>query len=284
MIMAICTLLAIVAGWYILTTPGRKPVMIFVYQSPIISVEKRIQDIGRVQTDSKVNTSFLIYNIGGKHLRIMDVETSCGCTVADISKHVVAPGDFTRIQVTLDTSIKLGKIRKEITVHSNDPKRPDLPLFVVGEVLPKKVMGHAEIDLKSTNRLVLFQGKCATCHVQQGVGKTGKALFVADCAMCHGINAQGNHGSGPSLLGGNYDDEAFRKHIHDVIANGSPQSPQMPPFAQSQGGPLTEDEINSLVSFLKFQAMQQKMGLLNQPDEGEAEDEAAFQQALQQPH
>jgi mono/diheme cytochrome c family protein len=283
-IMVISMVLAIAAGWYIMTTPGRKPVMIFVYESPIISVDQRIQDIGEVQTDSKVNTSFLLYNIGGKHLRISNVETSCGCTVADVSKHVVGPGDFTRIKVVLDTSIKLGKIRKKITVHSNDPKRPELALFVVGDVLPKPMAGHAKIDLTPKDKLVLFKGQCATCHVQQGRGKTGKALFLADCAMCHGVNAQGSHSSGPSLLTGDYENEAFRKQIHDTIANGSPHSPQMPPFAKSQGGPLTDDEINSLVSFLKFQAMQQKMGLLNKSDEAEEEDEAAFQQALQEPH
>jgi mono/diheme cytochrome c family protein len=283
-IMLIFAMLAVLAGWYILTTPGRKPVVVSIYEPPIISAEQRIQDIGQVLTDSKVHTEFLLYNIGGKHLRVSDVETSCGCTVADVSKHIIAPGDFTRIKVALDTSIKLGKVRKKITVHSNDAKRPELALFLTGEVLPKPMVGHDQIMLKPKDKLVLFKGECATCHVQAGRGKTGKALFQADCAMCHGANAQGNHSAGPSLLVGDYEDEAYRKHIRDIIANGSPNSPQMPPFSKAQGGPLNEDEIDSLVSFLKFQNMQNKMGLLNQPDEGEVEDEAAFQQALEQPH
>lgn len=285
MILVAFALLAFFAGWYIMTTPGRRPVVVSIYEPPIASVEERVRDIGQVQTDSKVKTGFLIYNIGGKHLRISGVDTSCGCTVADVSKKVIAPGDFTRLEVELDTSIKLGKVRKKIVVHSNDPKRPELALFVVGDVLPKPMEGHDQIMLQPKNKLVLFEGKCATCHVDAGKGKSGKALFLADCAMCHGVHATGNPAAaGPSLLGGDYEDEAYRSHIRSVIADGSPNSPQMPPFSKKHGGPLNDDEIDSLVGFLKFQSMQQKMGLLNQPDNSELEDEAAFQEALKQPH
>jgi mono/diheme cytochrome c family protein len=280
----ILVVLALGSGFYILTTPGRKPIVVSIYEPPIISVEERIQDIGQVPTDTKQQTFFLLYNIGGKHLRISEVETSCGCTVADISKKVVAPGDFTRIKVELDTSIKMGKLRKKITVHSNDPKRPELVLFVLGDVFGKKMEGHAQITLKPKDKLVLFKGNCASCHVDLGRGKTGKALFLADCAMCHGSQALGNHSAGVSLLGGDYENEAFRKRIRGIIADGSPHSPQMPPFSKKNGGPLNDDEIDSLVSFLKFQNMQHKMGLLSKPDESELEDEAAFEEALKQPH
>lgn len=284
LLMAVSTLLAILAGWYIWITPGLKPVVVSIYEPPIISADSLIKDLGQVQTDSKVHTKFLLYNIGGKHLRILDVDTSCGCTLAEVSKRVVAPGDFTRIEVALDTRIKMGKIRKEVTVRSNDPRRPVLSLFLTGEVLGKAMAGHGPLVLKPEDRLVLFKGDCATCHVSAGKGKTGKALFLADCAMCHGGNAQGNHSAGPSLLGGNYDDEAFRKAMRAVIADGSPRSPQMPPFSKAKGGPLTSGEIDSLVSFLQFQNLQQKMGLLNRPDTEALEHEEAFQKALQEQH
>lgn len=284
LVMLIMLVLAGLAGWLIFTTPGSKPVVISVYEPPIISAEQRVKDIGKVQTDQKVPAHFLVYNVGGKPLRIQEVETSCGCTVAKISKTVVAPGDFARLDVELDTSIKMGQVRKQLTVVSNDPKRPRLPLFLTGEVLGQKMEGHAPITLAPKDKLVLFKGECATCHVQAGKGKTGKALFQADCAMCHGVNAQGNHSAGPSLLNGNYADEAAAAQARRIIAEGSPHSPQMPPFSKAQGGPLSDDEINSLVVFLKTQQMKHKMGLLNQPSTEEVEDEAAFEEALRQPH
>jgi len=279
----IIALLGILGGYYILTTPGRKPVVVSIYGPPIISVEKRVQDVGKVPTDSKVKAEFQVYNIGGKRLKIKDVETSCGCTVAQVSKHVLVPGDFTLIGVEMDTSLKLGPVRKKITVISNDPKRPELALFLVGDVQGKKMEGHAQINLKPQDKLVLFKGKCATCHVDAGKGKTGKPLFLADCAMCHGNTAQGTH-SAPGLLKQNYDDEKTLKQIRGIIANGSPNSPQMPPFAKSQGGPLSDDEIDSLVQFLKVQSLQAKMGLLKPDNQPELEDQEAFEKALTEPH
>ncbi len=284
LLLLVLLVLACVAGWYLFTTPGRKPVVISVYEPPIIYAEKRVEDIGKVQTDTKVPAQFLLYNIGGKYLRIADVETSCGCTVAKISKKLVAPGDFTRLDIELDTSIKIGKVNKQVTVKSNDPKRPDLHLFLVGEVLPKPVQGHAAMTMKASDPLVLFKGECATCHVQAGKGKTGKALFLADCAMCHGSNAQGNKSSGVNLLNADYENEATVKRLRKVIAEGSPHSPQMPPFSKAKGGPLSDDEIDSLMSFLKFQASKKKMGLMDEPDQAEVEDQAAFEQALKDPH
>ena len=58
----------------------------------------------------------------------------------------------------------------------------------------------------------------------------------------------------------------------------------MPPFAKAKGGPLTDDEIDSLVQFLKVQSMQAKMGLLKTQENPELEDQEAFEKALTQPH
>lgn len=272
---------------YALVTPGWKPIVVSVYEGPQLMVEKRIQDLGEVQTDRKVQTEFLLYNTGGKHLRLYRVEASCGCTVPEITRKILAPGDFSRIRVVMDTSLKLGNIRKKLTLFSNDPHRPKLDLFVVGHAIAGKMAGHEDIMLKSHDRLALFKGECATCHVQKGIGKTGQALFQADCAMCHGQQAEGNLPSGPSLVGGNPDNAAWLAHVHSRIANGSPNSPQMPPFAKAQGGPLSPDEVDSLVSFLKFRTMQKKSGLpaVSTDDADETpEDANTFDEATKHPH
>ncbi len=284
LLMLSVALLALIAFVYILITPGLKPVVVTVYVPPIITAEQRVVDVGSVLTDSKVSARFVLYNKGGYKLRIGNIETSCGCTVAQVSKKVIAPGEMTRLTATLDTSIKMGKTRKKITVYSNDPKRPALELFLTGNVLPKPMMGHKDIMMAPKDRLVLFKGECATCHVQKGIGKTGKALFLADCAMCHGGLAQGNHSAGPSLLSANFDDAVRAAKMRKIIAGGSPDSPQMAPFSKANGGPLTDDEIDSLISFLKFQNLQSKLGRLNQQDPAELEDTVGFEKALQSPH
>ena len=268
LIIVMLLLLAAVLG-YIFTTPGLRPQVISIYAPPIIQPEEKTHDLGVVKTDDKVHHTFVLYNVGGKPLRIYDVETSCGCTVVDVTHKVLHPGEFTELKVTLDTSIKLGKTKKKITVKSNDPKTPELALYLTGTVI-HQMMGHEKIEVKDP--LVLFKGECATCHVDKGKGKVGKDLFVADCSMCHGLNGEGVKDIAPSLLTGDYNDEKVFTAVRKVIAEGSPNSPQMPPFSKAKGGPLNDDEIDSLMNFLRYQSTLAKTGQLNQqPDENAEE-------------
>ncbi|MEM0952257.1 MAG: DUF1573 domain-containing protein [Cyanobacteria bacterium P01_H01_bin.74] len=247
-------IIIIFGGVWIAKTPGLRPIVISVYKPPILWVEHPSVDIGLVDTDSHAQAQFFLYNIGGKHLRLTAIEPSCGCTLAEASKKVIPPGGFSQLKIDLDTSLKLGAVRKSITVRSNDPTQPVIDLVVTGEVLAKKAAAHDDIMLQPKDRLALFKGRCATCHVNRGVGKTGKALFLADCAMCHGQQAEGNGTAGPALRHLDFSQPAIKQAVHRVIANGSPHTPQMPPFSQEVGGPLTDDEIESLVQFLAYQS------------------------------
>lgn len=265
----IISILLLATGWWIghvLTTPGKKPVIISAYSDAAIQAEDRIADVGMVATDSHVDAVFHLYNVGGRHLRIYKVDTSCGCTVADISRRVIAPGDYARLTVNLDTSLKLGKVKKKITLYTNDPEHLEYNLYLIGTVVTG-MEGHEPIAVKDP--LVLFKGECATCHVEKGRGKTGKELFVADCAMCHGMDAQGRPDIAPSLLTGNPHDPAFVERLRKITSEGSPNTPEMPPFSKDHGGPLSAGEIESLVNFLKFQTALKDQGLL----EAEPEDE-----------
>jgi cytochrome c553 len=274
-------LLGLVLGTYVMLTPGLRPTVVSVYEGPLLQVESRVQDLGKVGMDQKVRTAFLVFNQGGKHLRIFRVEPSCGCTVPSISQQIIAPGDFARITVVLDTSLKSGKIRKKLILYSNDSKRPALPLFLVGEALPAKLEGHKMIQVMPKDRLALFKGECASCHVQKGVGKTGQALFAADCAMCHGQNAQGNLPSGPSLLSGGSEDEDIQA-LTKTIANGSSHNPQMPPFSAKNGGPLNQSQIDSLAMFLKIKRM--APDAFKDSSEEEPGDEKLLKEALKHPN
>lgn len=244
--------------YWVFTTPDQQPVVISVYEPPIVQPDEVTHSLGDIPTDSKAHHTFHLYNVGGKPLIIKKVETSCGCTLVNIDKSKISPGEVAALKVTLDTSIKLGNVKKSITVFTNDPQQPVLKLFLKGNVLAQ-MKGHQKIAVKDP--LVLFKGECATCHVLKGKGKSGRALFQADCGMCHGINAQG--GVGPALLHGPYEDAQYLAHVRQVIAEGAVKNPEMPPYSEAKGGPLNDAEIDSLVSFLAYQASQAKAGMLD---------------------
>jgi mono/diheme cytochrome c family protein len=241
-----------------LTTPGYKPVFVNIFEPATIQADQTTLDIGRVPMDSKVKATYHLYNVGGKPLLIKGVDTSCGCTAAQPKRTHLRPGQQTPLEVTLDTSIKLGHVEKTITVASNDPKTPELVLKLTGVVFAPKTDVHGKIAVKDP--LVLFRGECAECHVKKGIGKTGMALFRADCGMCHGAQAEGGVASG--LLRYNYQDPAVAATMRKIIAEGMPNNPEMPPFSQAKGGPLTEAEIDSLMTFLRYQADEFKAGRL----------------------
>ena len=122
---------------------------------------------------------------------------------------------------------------------------------------------HGTAGVKVKDRLVLFKGTCKSCHVSQGVGRTGQALFLADCSMCHGLKGEG--GVAPSLKGLNLQTEAGKAYARQVIAQGAPNNPSMPPFAQRLGGPLSEAQIDSLITYLSLQQQLERMATPAKP-------------------
>src|SRR5512136_2163597 len=76
----------------------------------------------------------------------------------------------------------------------------------------------------------------------------GQQLFKDNCVTCHGANGEGD--IGPEL-----NDSTFLKRTADgtifsVISSGIPGT-QMPAWNQSHGGPLTDENVNQLVAFLR---------------------------------
>jgi cytochrome c oxidase cbb3-type subunit III len=76
------------------------------------------------------------------------------------------------------------------------------------------------------------------------------ALYNANCAACHGANGQG--GPAIDLANPEYqalvDDASLRKWI----SNGMPGT-EMPAFAQSAGGMLTDAQVNALIAGMRQQ-------------------------------
>ncbi len=135
----------------------------------------------------------------------------------------------------MDVRGKLGKISKTIQVYSNDPKRPQVTLTLAMNV---KDSLHA----KKHNADEIFKKQCSRCHVDAGKGKKGWELFNADCVMCH------NYGktASPVSVMRDISGDTLRRAIGDGV-NGS----SMPGWTEIKGGPLTPEDIDSLVEFIK---------------------------------
>lgn len=79
-----------------------------------------------------------------------------------------------------------------------------------------------------------------------GDAGAGQALFVANCAMCHGDQGQGRAGANLNKAFASINPHQF---VRTTVANGI-DGTAMPAWSQANGGPLTESEIDDISAYV----------------------------------
>lgn len=81
-------------------------------------------DFGKIAKDSIVEHVFILNNDTGSEMKILDVNTSCGCTVTELDKKVLGPGESSKIRVKLNSKGYLGEIKQYIFVATDNKDKP----------------------------------------------------------------------------------------------------------------------------------------------------------------
>jgi mono/diheme cytochrome c family protein len=216
---------------------------------PKISFAEKQRDFGKILQGEIIQYEFDFTNEGDEVLEIKNVQTSCGCTAATVGeKDEYQPGEKGKIRVTFNSNGKVGKIEKTVLVESNTAAPDDqVILSIVFDVkLPSEEEKQHMTVMAGQS---IFEGACVDCHVTKGIGKIGKELYDADCGICHG-DAKDHKPHGP------IDKNTAVKYTDDELINyikqGSPTNPtMMPGFHKDFGGPLTTDEIMTLLAYIR---------------------------------
>lgn len=195
--------------------------------------------------ESLAEFTFTATNLGTSEVVVSSVEPSCGCTVADLPGNPwqVAPGTSGTIRVKVDFSGKRGELIKSIVVHSDAGQQTlQIKLSIQPGTDADRVRNQ---QMAQADRQAVFRGDCARCHATPTARKMGYTLYRAACAICH--DAQHRASMVPDLTTArNHRDATFyRMLIEEGRANTL-----MPAFAQVNGGPLTMEQIESLVRYL----------------------------------
>ena len=196
----------------------------------------------------KLSRELKIENGSGNTLQLRDLRSSCGCTTVTPLQHRVPNGEHLSLLIRLDTHQKLGLISKSVLVYFHGTSAP-IETTVSANVLAPSVV-HAKVDPQG-----IFRGDCRICHVDPGLKKTGEGLFLSSCAVCHGSLRQGGPYA-PALPPLPSSD--LRR---EVIEKGQGA---MPGFSKAHGGPLSPDQIDSLMALLekKLEPSKEKHPLL----------------------
>lgn len=90
-------------------------------------------DFGTIPNDKAVTHVFEVRNVGRGKLEIGGVSTSCGCTIAEVDKRQLAPGETAKLEVTYDPQAHggaTGQFMRIVYIRSDDPNVPEATLTV----------------------------------------------------------------------------------------------------------------------------------------------------------
>ena len=104
-------------------------------KKPEIFFESPDFDFGKAYKGDKVEHVYKLVNRGKATLEIKKVKPSCGCTAAVLSNNTVLPGETGEVKATFNTGSYGGKVKKTISVLSNDPNTSNYKLTISGEVI-----------------------------------------------------------------------------------------------------------------------------------------------------
>lgn len=204
--------------------------------------------------------SFWLTNVSPSEVFVNNVRTSCGCTVAKLPSQPwrIPSGSNGPIEVSLNLAGKSGLIAKGVTVETSAGIKQltvkcNIPVNASGAlpVQQSGTMGDADrlknMQLAMADRQVVFKNQdCAKCHAEPAKNKTdGRILYAGVCATCH--NSHHRAAQVPDLRMLKHPTNA--DYWRQWIAHGRPGS-MMPGFAESEGGPLNEQQISALVDFM----------------------------------
>jgi hypothetical protein len=104
---------------------------------PQVDFNETFHDFGDLIQGDKASHTFEFTNTGKQPLVISNVLTTCGCTATKWPKKPIQPGKTGQIKITFDSTGKMGKQNKIITVLTNaDPQHTRLSISA--SVLPRK--------------------------------------------------------------------------------------------------------------------------------------------------
>lgn len=109
---------------------------------PQAAVSPADYDFGQIGPDNPVTTTFVVNNPGNGPLQIESVTTSCGCTTAQISSQIIAPGASADLTVTFDPQAHAGaagEFLRYVYLRTNDPASPEVEVEIKANVIENPV-------------------------------------------------------------------------------------------------------------------------------------------------
>ncbi len=107
---------------------------------PQLKLSSEEWNFGEVWQGQPLKGEIIFTNVGDAPLEILDITTSCGCTLATRPKSPLAPGESGTMIIGYTSEKRPGRAQQTVTVKTNDLTRPTVSIRVTGEVKPAYTM------------------------------------------------------------------------------------------------------------------------------------------------
>ena len=202
--------------------------------------------------DPNAKFEFFFTNISTAPVTVYAVTSSCGCTAAQVPPMpwVLPPGTNASFVANMNLAGKNGTVIKTVSFATDKGTKH----LLVRTTINPMTNASATMDpgLRQQNQMTalsdptaVFKGDCASCHVEKAKGKQGLELYAAACGICHDAEHRGSMVPDLRIAKTGRD----LNYWQNWIAAGRKGS-LMPPFAITNGGPFTDDQIKALSVFL----------------------------------
>jgi Protein of unknown function (DUF1573) len=105
-----------------------------VENAPRVEIDEAHYNFGTMQRGTTKSHEFTIKNVGTAPLKLTVGQTSCKCTLGDVSGKPVAPGESTQVRLEWSAKSDQGPFRQTATVLTNDPLQSQVELAIEGEI------------------------------------------------------------------------------------------------------------------------------------------------------
>ena len=130
---------------------------------PKVVVDQTELDFGTLDLQEKKSHQFTFANAGNAPLTLTRGGTSCRCTLSELEKEQVSPGESAKVTVSLEPTEKSGPFQQTATILTNDPAQPQITLTIFGKITaamraapPELVFTQVSADEPSTSTVRLL--------------------------------------------------------------------------------------------------------------------------------
>ena len=143
----------------LLRVNGQVPQTVKRVRQPKIAFDTAEFDFGVMDSNGTDRHDFVLKNVGNAPLILTKGNTSCKCTISEVSEKPIPPGGSSKVTVQWSGKGNLGEFEQTANILTNDPARPQITLAINGRLTTAVRLDPTELVFTRITAGEKVQGK-----------------------------------------------------------------------------------------------------------------------------